>query len=193
MISLILIAIAVTVQESFVERFYTWPTEVDKGLLDTITVNVASYLSRVKDLEMAKVFLLKNLKVTERYNRGFRVLNYSIINMTVYSSQNIALVNVTIVYNLLWGCYCSSALLLVKVLNITEFSDPLTGEVFYKAIIICSTDRGKPKFVKGYPTSVTVNYLYNNIWVLTYPTSLKLAIIEDWRGIRVELKTESSG
>ena len=185
--SLILLIIAISLQENSFEEFYIWPMEADKGILDTITTNTATYLSRTGTSNNVEIFLLRNLEIAEKYNYGFRVLKYSIVNATLYSSCEKAIVNMTVMYDMLWGRYCATVFLVIEVVNITEFRDPLTGDTYYKIIITCLMERGVPRSIIGIG-SVEVSYSHNNIWILTCPKSLKTVMLEDWRGIRVELK-----
>jgi len=185
-ISAILITCATVIQQSRVEVFYVWPAEIDRGLLDTITVNVASYYSKVKDQTLAMNFLMQNLNITSHYNKKFRVLDYSVINMSISSGDDYSCVNVTVWYNLSWGSYTSKCWLLVLVLSRTAFTDPVTGEEYINMTIVCSTERGRPVSIRAL-SDVYLTYSHDNIWVLIVPSSVASVVLEDWRGVRAEV------
>ena len=186
MISIALGICAITVRQAKVEVFYVWPAEVDRGLCDTITVNTAAYFSRVKNQELSLHFLKQNIDVAQKYNYGFKVLNYRLISMSIESKESYVYVNVTILFNLTWGQYVSKCWLLVVVLNKTSFTDPLIGEEYINMTIACTSNLGRPAslYAKG---NTYLTYSHDNVWILVAPSSIGSVILEDWRGIRVEI------
>mgnify|MGYP000094193573 CR=1 FL=1 len=185
-ISAILITCATVIQQSRVEVFYVWPAEIDRGLCDTITVNTAAYYSRVKDQALSLDFLARNLEVSERYNEEFKVLGYYVVNMSITSGEDYSCVNVTVWYNLSWGQYVSKAFLMVVVLNRIGFTDPVTGEEYTNMTIALLCDRGRPLSVRVLG-EYYLTYSHDNVWILIVPSSVESVVLEDWRGIRVEV------
>ena len=184
--ALVLVAAAAAIQQSRVEVFYVWPAEVDRGLCDAMTANVAACYSRVGDSAAALEFLRRNLEVALERNPLFRVLGYEVINMTAASGADCACVNVTVAYDLPWGRHVSRCWLLVVILSRAKVVDPLTGEEYVNLTVACATELGAPVNLRALG-GARLAYSCNSTWVLVAPSSAGSAILEDWRGVRVKL------
>jgi len=192
-ISLILLAISYAISQSYITVVYERPKEVDVGICDTITTNVAVYWSRTLNRRASEDFLRQNIEVAEEYNKGFRVLGYEIVAMSSYILSRMGYVEVNVVYNMSWGQHNSRCYFYVRVVNLTTILDPVTGLEYYNITIECLTDRERPLLITSPQEEVKVSYAISNLWTIIAPTSYSSIVLEDWRGIRVEFRVPRGG